>query len=321
LNGNHAKLQTQKPLARDNDLVVEEFGDELLVYDSKNKRAHSLSATAVSVWRACDGATDIETMSDRLGLTEVEIAHAVDELESLELIGFDGIVVLEAGEPEEKKGITRRQMTMRSVKAGTAVVAAPLVYSINVSPALATLTPIPFQCEVYTVKSCGASTGCGSVAGCCCCCQGGGSCKTCGATAFCDSGKQPCAPVQGGGFGAKCSDAKGTFPADPQGCCGISGADDCGCGFGPLSSTKSGCCTGTTPGTNNCTPGAPNCFPCCRGVKLTSEAQLGCCKSSAVNCCAPSTLTAAQQLCCNRSTASVDCCGPNPPQCCSTGTC
>jgi hypothetical protein len=308
----HASKRVLKPQARTDKLVIEELGAELLIYDSANKRAHCLGSTAASVWRACDGEGDVATLSKTLNMSADDVSRTLDELEALELFEFTGLEVLQSASDEET-GITRRQLTMRSVKAGAAAATLPLVYSINVSPALATLTPIPFQCEVYTVKSCGASTGCGSVAGCCCCCQGNGSCKTCGATAFCDQGTQPCAPLQGGDFGAKCSDKKGTFPADPQGCCGISGADSCGCGFGP----QAGCCT---PAGTTCVPGATNCFPCCNGTLLNSSNQLGCCKSSTVNCC-----TDSANPCCVKSGFDshgnfVDCC-TNPSGSCCAGGC
>ena len=50
-----ASSRSKKPLARSEELVIEELGDELLVYDERTQRAHCLSATAARVWRACDG--------------------------------------------------------------------------------------------------------------------------------------------------------------------------------------------------------------------------------------------------------------------------
>jgi hypothetical protein len=310
--GNHAELRATMPQAREDDLVIEEFGDELLIYDTKKQAAHSLGATATSVWRACDGATDMEVLSDRLDISETEIRYALDELEDLNLLEESAITVVQSGK-SERSGITRRQMTMRSVKAGAAVMTVPLVYSVNVAPAFAAITPTPFGCNLYTVRSCGTSTACGLIFGCCCCCQGGGSCKTCGATAFCNKGTQPCAPVQGGGFGDHCSSV-GSQPLDARGCCGVDGADNCGCGFGPFA----GCCNQNTGVA--CTPSSANanCFNCCAGQKLTENAGSvpGCCRSATVNCC-----VANPPACCAKSGASsaADCCGPNPPACCSQG--
>ncbi|HEX4735914.1 MAG TPA: PqqD family protein [Thermoleophilaceae bacterium] len=317
-NGNHASLRAKKPLARTDELVVEEFGDEFLIYDSRHHRAHSLGTTAASIWRACDGTVDVETMSERLDLTEVEIRHALDELEALSLM-HTPVDVMQSGETKSS-GITRRQMTMRSVKAGAAVVTVPLVYSINVNPALATLTPTPFQCELYTTQDCGSDAGCAAIFGCCCCCQGGGDCKTCGSIALCEGANspgQPCIPDQGGGTGTNCSSQGGKHPADTAGCCGVDGAKDCGCGWGP----GGYCCK---PGTlEKCDPGDTDCVPCCNStdegnVVITSSMPMGCCKSTVKNCCAnPS------EPCCQKSGFAgkkrVDCCAtPNEP-CCASG--
>ena len=288
----YASITLQKPRARTDDLVIEELEGEVLVLDSKNKRAHCLSTTAARVWRACDGSTDLRALAETLELDDDVVTQAVEELEALELLDNNTLNVVQAGNGNGN-GMTRRQLTKRSARVGAGLVAAPLVYSINVSPAFAILTPIPFQCEVYTVRSCGTSTACGNIAGCCCCCQGGGSCKTCGAVAFCIAGTQPCAPIQGGGFGTHCSSV-GNQPADPRGCCGLTGSDNCGCGFGPFG----GCCDQNTG--DPCVPSAsnPDCYPCCAGEVLTPAAQLGCCTSATVNCCSPS-----------------------PPACCATNSC
>jgi hypothetical protein len=46
-----------QPQARNEDLIVEDLGDETLVYDLQRDRAHCLNRTAALVWRACDGRT------------------------------------------------------------------------------------------------------------------------------------------------------------------------------------------------------------------------------------------------------------------------
>jgi hypothetical protein len=49
------RLDCVGPLARHDDLVVEELADEVLVYDLKTERAHCLNRTAALVWKNCDG--------------------------------------------------------------------------------------------------------------------------------------------------------------------------------------------------------------------------------------------------------------------------
>src|SRR5687767_10027501 len=75
-----------KPRARAEDLVIEELGDELLVYDERQHRAHCLSPTAVRVWRACDGELTQDALQVELGLEADAVARALHELEACELL-------------------------------------------------------------------------------------------------------------------------------------------------------------------------------------------------------------------------------------------
>jgi len=43
------------PQARSEDLVIQDIGDEVLVYDLTRHKAHCLNRTAALVWRKCDG--------------------------------------------------------------------------------------------------------------------------------------------------------------------------------------------------------------------------------------------------------------------------
>jgi hypothetical protein len=51
----HVVLEGDRPKAVEDGIVVEPMGDELIVFDARVQRAHSLNATARAVWRACDG--------------------------------------------------------------------------------------------------------------------------------------------------------------------------------------------------------------------------------------------------------------------------
>ncbi|MBK8045643.1 MAG: PqqD family protein [Anaerolineales bacterium] len=48
------------------DLVVQEIYDELVVYDLRRHKVHSLNATASLIWRWCDGQTLPEQVAQRL---------------------------------------------------------------------------------------------------------------------------------------------------------------------------------------------------------------------------------------------------------------
>ena len=45
----------QLPKARANDIVIQELFDELVIYDLKRNKVHSLNPTAAFVWQHCNG--------------------------------------------------------------------------------------------------------------------------------------------------------------------------------------------------------------------------------------------------------------------------
>jgi hypothetical protein len=299
-------MRVAPPRARTDNLVIEELDDELLVYDRNNKRAHCLSGSAARVWRACDGETDAEAISVALEMSIETVRKAIEELEHTDLLDSQGLEVLSSS---NGNGITRRELTRKTAKVGTAVAAAPLILSITASPAgAAGATPTQFQCELYTTKDCGASVGCGSIAGCCCCskgCPGEASCKGCSSVAACTGGNQNCANSPGNFALINCSDAKGTNPAQPGACCSYinpsgptlgSVPTGCGCGWGPLapvgatgvstSGVGAGCCDITSTGTGAsfvaCSSSSPNtCVPCCGGKPIKAGSIFGCCQVGA----------------------------------------
>lgn len=52
-----------KPLARRDQLIVEDLLGECIVYDSNHKKAHSLNSTLTWIWHHCDGSTDVEEIA------------------------------------------------------------------------------------------------------------------------------------------------------------------------------------------------------------------------------------------------------------------
>jgi hypothetical protein len=118
-----------KPLARADRLKIEPLGDETLVYDLSNNKAHCLNRTAAAVWRLCDGQNTAAAITARLrqeldtGVDESVVQAALQELSKTNLLeeqmpamqpGFLG------------SGLSRREM---SIRAGLMV---PIVASILV---------------------------------------------------------------------------------------------------------------------------------------------------------------------------------------------
>ena len=54
-----------RPLARPSYFIVEEIAGDVVVYDRKSKKAHSLNPSVAWIWRQCDGTTDIDQLSLR----------------------------------------------------------------------------------------------------------------------------------------------------------------------------------------------------------------------------------------------------------------
>jgi hypothetical protein len=144
------------PLARSEDLVVEELGDELLIYDLSRDEAHSLGATAARVWKACDGKTKVAELGAQLGVDDETVADALVQLRTCSLLD-DG--------PDNENGFTRRALSLRAMKLGAAAATAPLIVSI-VAPTAAMAVTESF-CQKLTVTG----HGCGEChkIGCCCC--------------------------------------------------------------------------------------------------------------------------------------------------------
>jgi hypothetical protein len=163
--------ELSNPCARSEDLIVEELGEELLVYDMKSDRGHCLSPMAARVWRRCDGRTSAKDMSAELDLDPDAVGRALDELTACKLLQPtpELSVVAVSG-----AGATRREVATRLVKAGAVAAAAPLIVSV------AAPTPAQAQTALFCAQF-EADAGCGTCqnAGCCCCTPAGGAQKRC----------------------------------------------------------------------------------------------------------------------------------------------
>jgi DNA-binding MarR family transcriptional regulator len=162
------QTRTTPPLARNEALVVEELGDELLVYDLSRDEAHSLGTVAAQVWKACDGKTTIDELATRLGLDRDAVVEAVEGLSTCYLLED------ERGRADVTK-LTRRGLSLKAAKLGAAAAAAPLIVSIAAPTAAMAVTEA--FCQGISVSA----NGCGDCHkfGCCCCEPPGGTTKPC----------------------------------------------------------------------------------------------------------------------------------------------
>ncbi len=117
-----------KPQARKDDLVIQEVGGEILVYDLKTNKAICLNQTSALVWQNCDGKKDAmdiaREIEKQLGsdVSEDFVWFAVNQLEKENLL-FEN-----AGTSDKFAGLSRRDVIKKI--ALTSMIALPVVASL-----------------------------------------------------------------------------------------------------------------------------------------------------------------------------------------------
>ena len=127
------------PIARQEQLIVEDVLDETVVYDLRNNRAHSLNRTAALVWRHCDGRTDVRTLA-RLLAAEQEVPGS-EAMVWMALTHLAKARLLEASPtpPGPLASYSRRAVMQTLGTVGKVALALPIVHSI--------LTPLAAQAQ------------------------------------------------------------------------------------------------------------------------------------------------------------------------------
>lgn len=95
------------PRRRRKGIRIEEFQNEVLVYDLDRHDAHCLNGVAASVWQLADGTLSVEEIAARLEAAGTETDEAVvwRALEELEKASL-----LETALPTDTATLSRRQM-------------------------------------------------------------------------------------------------------------------------------------------------------------------------------------------------------------------
>ena len=76
----------QKPIAKKTNIVIQEFENEVLIYDLKDHKVFCLNQTSAIVWQLCDGRRSVSQIADEVSkqlktlVNEDLILLAVDEL-------------------------------------------------------------------------------------------------------------------------------------------------------------------------------------------------------------------------------------------------
>jgi PqqD family protein of HPr-rel-A system len=120
----------ERPIARSEGLLIEEVGDETVIYDERTGDAHCLSPLAAAVIAHCNGSHSLEALATLAGSSlgepvDVErVDAALAQLEERDLLVPPPL------------GISRRTLVRRTAAVTAAVTAGPMITSI-VTPAFA----------------------------------------------------------------------------------------------------------------------------------------------------------------------------------------
>lgn len=74
------------PRARNENILVQEIGDEVMIYDSAADKAYCLNKTSAVIFNNCDGETTFDELQRRFNYTEDLIYLALDELKRSNLL-------------------------------------------------------------------------------------------------------------------------------------------------------------------------------------------------------------------------------------------
>jgi hypothetical protein len=140
------------PVARSEDLVIQELPDEVLVYDLRRHKAHCLNQTAAFVWNHCDGRSTPNQIASLMG-QEFSQSVSVDAVWfALSKLSKADLLQEPVSLPQTKAGLSRRS-AMRRIGLGALMI--PVVMTI-VSPTAMAGASVPAACIPCTRFGSGA---------------------------------------------------------------------------------------------------------------------------------------------------------------------
>jgi hypothetical protein len=162
------------PVARTEKLLIQEVGNELVVYDQETNASHCLTSVAASVWHHCDGQNTVEDIAQ---LLEKELNIPADSgvdirglvYLSLEELERNRLIQQYLREPVAVSTISRRKMVKTATLVGGFAIGSmfPLVKSIMapdpamaVSPTVSPTVCDKLQQDLCPPKGCPEGQGC-----------------------------------------------------------------------------------------------------------------------------------------------------------------
>jgi hypothetical protein len=139
----YSSFMNKLPLARNEDLVVQNLGKEILIYDLKTNKALNLNETSAAVYNGCDGKTSFGEVRDKYGFSDEIIFLALEDLKRENLIA-DGTSFV-----SPFSGMSRREVikkiglaSMIALPIISAVVAPTSASAQSVAPCVSPGSPV-----------------------------------------------------------------------------------------------------------------------------------------------------------------------------------
>lgn len=137
------------PLGKSVDLVQQELGTELLIYDLKAQKAFYLNETAALIWQKCDGMASFDEVIKLTNLNKDLILLTLDDFQKQGLLS-EKIVT----------GITKNRVSRRKIlmSVGTAAMVLPVIASV-VAPTLGQVASCIASGLIVSIKGSPAAGG------------------------------------------------------------------------------------------------------------------------------------------------------------------
>ena len=117
-----------KPQTRDSDLVIQQSGSELLIYDLKTNTAQSLNETSARIWQSCNGEREVADICSYLEASDAINVNQDLVLLALRQLSDANLLAVKMPDPDKGQGVSRRKL-LRQIGTGSAVTL-PIIYSV-----------------------------------------------------------------------------------------------------------------------------------------------------------------------------------------------
>lgn len=151
-------MQNNNPISRTSNLVIQDYGNELLVYDLTEDLAMSLNETSARVWQACDGRRSVSDIAIKVGDQGVTLL-ALSQLRKANLIEWESPELAKFESMPRREAIRRIAMSSLIALPMIASLAAPAAAQAASGCAQATLRPSDCPCTSDSQCASGACIG------------------------------------------------------------------------------------------------------------------------------------------------------------------